>query len=209
MTSETLAANTTAKAAASTGAAAILRAVQSGASKKITMIAAVVEALSAATLREFCKALGLWYVVDKSAVRVAHTGSTSEFAFATITIPAGALGPNGMVRVWAVFSCTSSGNNKILRARFGGAAGTAFQETTITTSGSSSFMRFFQNRNSQASQVSGAASSASGSGNNSLGVVTATINSANAQDIVISGQLANAGEEIALEGYLVELHYDA
>lgn len=209
MTSETLAANTTAKSAASTGAAAILRAVQSGASKKITMIAAVVEALSAATMREFCKALGLWYVVDKSAVRVAHTGSTAEVVFATVNIPAGALGPNGMIRVWALFSYTNNANVKTMRFRLGGALGTAFVETQNTTTASQPFQRIIQNRGSQASQVSGAASTGNSFAASASLPMTGTINTANAQDFVISGQLANAGDEIALESYLVEIHYDA
>lgn len=69
--------------------------------------------------------------------------------------------------------------------------------------------RIIQSRNSQASQVSGAAGIANAVAPNTGSPATGTMDTSLAQDLVISGQVANAGEAVALESYLVELAYGA
>lgn len=209
MTTQTLAANTTAKSAAATNAAATIRAVQSGASKKIDMPAAVVAGLSAADALNFAAQLGLWYVIGASGVASSVTGTASETSLAGITIPANAMGTNGVLRVTALWTYTNSVNAKTLRVRFGnGLSGTAFQNLAAANS-TAAFRTFttIQNRNSASSQIAGIAG-----GNftaTTIANVTGTIDTTAQQTLTISGQLANTGETITLESYLVELLYQA
>ena len=70
-----------------------------------------------------------------------------------ITLPAGAMGPNGVLRITTLWSYTNSANNKTLRVRLGGLSGTAFQANVVTASNIGVMQRTIQNRNSQASQI--------------------------------------------------------
>lgn len=208
MTTATLAANTAGKTAAATNAAATIRAVQSGVSKKIDMPAAVVAGLSAADARNFAAQLGLWHVIGASGVAVPVTGTASETSLAAITIPAGAMGANGILRINALFSYTNSGNTKTLRFRFGnGLSGTAFATSAGTTVAAIRLETQIQNRNSASSQVAGIAGATIGG--TSTANVTGTIDTTASQTLTISGQLANTGETITLESYIVELLYQA
>lgn len=45
------------------------------------------------------KLLGVPYILAASAVAAPTTGDTSENTLATVTIPAGALGANGIIRI--------------------------------------------------------------------------------------------------------------
>jgi hypothetical protein len=211
MTEQTLAANTTAKAAASTAAAAIVRVVQAGVSKKVTMLAAVVEALSAASAREFCKALGLWYPLAKSGVAVPLTGTTTETVLAAITIPAGAMGPNGAVRVTTIWSHPNSANQKTMRYRLGSAdiLGALIMNIVLSANTGAMLQRIVHNRNAQNSQISGSAGNAASFGAFATVAVTAAVDMSADQSFVITGQLASAGETITLESYLVEVLYGA
>lgn len=149
-----------------------------------------------------------WKVLAKSAAGVSHTGNTSETALATIAIPAGAMGPNGAIRVTILGNGTNSGNSKIIRVRFGGAGGTQYLASTTTTSPVVRMQGEISNRNSQSSQV----------GNNYLttggwhvGTVieTSSVDTSSAVDLVITGQLAAGGETVTVESFLVEVTYGA
>lgn len=145
----------------------------------------------------------------QSAVAVPLTGTASETALASVTIPAGAMGANGIIRVTALWTYTSNTNAKTLRVRFGnGLSGTAFQNHS--TSNSTAAIRTFttiQNRNSASSQIAGMSSgqfTASSTAN-----VTGTIDTTAQQTITLSGLLGSAGDTITLESYLVEVLYAA
>lgn len=142
-----------------------------------------------------------------SGVLASTTGNTTENTLATIAIPAGAMGPNGILKVTSLWSYTNSANNKTLRMRLGGAAGTVFMEIGNTTSAYYYSQRIIQNRNSASSQIGHAGGTATFT--TSTLATSGTINTANAQDLVLTGQLASAGETITLEGYIVEIKYGA
>jgi hypothetical protein len=161
------------------------------------------------TFHDMCATLGTWRVLARSAVAAAHTGNTTETTLATIAIPAGAMGPNGALRVTTVFSFTNSANAKTPRVRLGGASGTAFMAPSLTTGDSSMLQRLIMNRNSASSQVGPSSTINNSFGGQGGAVVTATVNTASAQDLMITGQLANSGETITLESYIVELLHGA
>lgn len=144
-------------------------------------------------------------LLARSAVAQSHTGDTAEFVFATITIPAGSLGVNGILRISTYWSYTNSANAKTGRIRLGGAAGTQFLSVAHTTSAAFSDTRSIANRNALNSQVGiGAGTTVSG-GTSTAAPTTSSVDTSLAQDLVLSGQLANSGETITLERYVVEV----
>lgn len=155
-----------------------------------------------------CGTLGTRYVLAKSGVAVSHTGDTNETALATVPLPANAMGPNGVLFITAIWSYTNSANNKIMRTRLGGISGTVFGQTTATTSAVLREQREIHNRNSASSQV-GFQLGSGGWITSSSALATASIDTTSAQDIVLSALLANSGETITLEAYVVEVIYGA
>ena len=177
----------------------------SGEAEEIACTAAGRALLDDADGRAQCSTLGAWHVLGASGVASSHTGDTAETTLASFTLPGGAMGANGVLRVTTLWSYSNSASNKTLR--LGGLSGSAFQATVATTSNIAVIQRTIQNRNSQSSQIGfNAASAASfttvGSGS---AVVTGAVDTSVDQSIVITGQPASAGESVTLESCLVEL----
>lgn len=145
------------------------------------------------------------YILGASAVASAHTGSTTETTLATISVPANAMGPNGIVRITAQWSHTGTAGTWRPRVKFNG--------TTITdpvswgaTALSGRTQAQFANRNATNSQVNNSTGQANWSQDGSLtSTVTMTHDTTGALNITITGELASAADTITLESYLVEL----
>lgn len=161
----------------------------------------------AASASAACAALGTWHVLGCSAVAVPNTGSTTENVLATIPIPAGAMGPNGLLRIRSLWSMTNSANSKTPRARLNGVSGTAYMAVVLTSVATWTSEITIANRNSASSQVGNAAATSAVYGGTGVAVTTGSIDTASAVDLVLTGQLANAGETITLESYVVEVLY--
>lgn len=143
---------------------------------------------------------GVWREIARGSTQASHTGNTNETTVATVSIPAGVMGPNGRLRVTSVWSQTG-GNSKTFRGRLGGIGGTALIATTVTTTGYNS-VGTIANRNAQNSQI----------GTGSMGnatPATGSIDTSSAQDLVFTVALTNSGDTGALESYLVEVMYGA
>lgn len=141
------------------------------------------------------------------------TGTTNETVLATIAIPAGAIGANGSVEVEALFSQNNSGNSKTARIRFGasgaGTGGTLYDAAANTTNLAEKMHQRIGNRGAANSQVGNQILGDEGWGAGASGHQTSAINTANATEIALTGQLANAADSITLEGYIVTIHYKA
>lgn len=185
--------------------------VGAGAAEEIACTAAGRALLAATDARAQCAQLGSWRVLDASAVAASHTGDTAETTLATFTLPGGAMGPNGFLRISTLWSHTNSGSNKTMRVRLGGLSGTAFQASAATTANVTSNQRTIQNRNSAALQVAQSAASPNGFGTTGGGATPATgaIDTSTDQSVVISGQLSSSGESVTLESWLAEVAYGA
>lgn len=144
-------------------------------------------------------------LLGKSGVASAHTGDTAEAILATITIPANAIGANGVLRVTSLWSMPSSANAKTLRHRLGGIGGTAIYSLAVTTVA-----------NMRVDSTTIAANATNAQNTISSGprgtdllltgntVVTSAIDMTAAQTLVITGQLGLGSETITLIGYSVE-----
>jgi hypothetical protein len=145
-------------------------------------------------------------VLASSGAQIADKGNvTSEETFATITVPANAMGANGMLRVWLQWGYTNSANDKTARVRFSGAAGTIFYSHVATTSVSLGSVALIQNRNATNSQVGGPLTLAAGMGAGLSAAATASVDTTASTTIVITGQKETGTETLTLERYLVEL----
>lgn len=169
-------------------------------------------------LRIYDRATDAWYIwtgslwatpyrVWHSAVAVSNTGSTSAFDFATVTLPAKAMGANGFVRITTLWTYTNSANNKTIRVRFGGTSGTIYLSIVATTTAQLHNQTLVHNRNAQNSQVGASNGLASGFGTASSSLTTSAVDTSAATDIVLQAVMASLGETITLEAYSVELFY--
>lgn len=143
-------------------------------------------------------------VAYQSAVPATVNTGTAEVPLATSTRPAAELGLNGCYRITAMWTVQSSVNNKSIKIKYGG---TNFFSASLTTSTSFTHQVRICNRNDASSQVGGWGSGTTSGGwgpATSAALITGTVNSATAQDIVASCQPASGGEACTLEYLLIE-----
>lgn len=156
---------------------------------------------------DIAAALGVWRRIAHSSVAIAHTGTTAETTLATVVIPGGSMGPNGILRVTTLWSYPTSANAKTLRAKLGG---TAFLEVAASTTVSFQGFTLIRNRNSQAIQVGAPKAHAQGgAGVTAQSGTTGTVDTSVDQNLVFSGQLGSAAETLTFESYLIEALYGA
>lgn len=140
-------------------------------------------------------------VIAMSAVPVTLTGTTAETTLATITIPAGIMGLNGRLRISWAASHTNSANNKIYKHKLSGTQ--LGGQITRTASDVENRVEVLANRNSQSSQFW--ATSWSTTSGTAASQATTTIDTSVETTYQLTAQLANAGETITLQSYMVEL----
>ena len=123
------------------------------------------------------------------ATPVALTGTTSETTMLTTSIPASLMGKRGRVNIIVLLSLTNNANAKTVRVKIGGQPFFALTSTNQNLLGLSGWML---NLNSETSQKNGSATSF-------------TIDTTIANDLVITGQLANAGDTVTLTAVTLEI----
>ncbi len=144
-------------------------------------------------------------VLAVSGTQVSHTGNTNETVLATVTVPAGVIGPNGRLRVNTLWTNTGNGNNKSFRVRFGGIGGTAYSNFTVTTQTASSDQRDIINANSASVQKGQTPAAAGGLGSGTAALLSGSVDTTASTTLVFTVQLANASDTGSLEGFSVIL----
>lgn len=145
-------------------------------------------------------------IILGSGVGGSVSSGTAETQLASVTVPAGAMGTNGSLRITALWQVTNGGNNKTLRIRFSGSLGTAFMSSVVTTVASARTLTIITNNDSAAAQSAYANGTGTAPFGSTSGVILAdTVNTAVATTVYFSGQTATGGETVALRSYLVEL----
>lgn len=158
----------------------------------------------ARSARRGASGCGLPYILAKSGAAATVSATASEEALATVSIPAGAMAANGMLRVTTLWSCTNSANNKTPRVRLGGLSGTDYANLSFNSMTGFRIVTEIINANSAGGQIGHSNIRSDGGESQQLGLSSAVDTTA-AVDLVISGQKASAGETLALTSYLVEL----
>lgn len=137
--------------------------------------------------------------IAQNAVKVNHTGDTAVFQFASITVPGGAMGPNGQLQVvMAVGATGASAKNVTVKAN-----GTTIG-TLIISSGDLSGEQTFRisNRNDAGQQMTAMYGTAWPF---AQAPVLTSIDTNNDWTITLHGQNTNAAHNISLESYLVTI----
>jgi hypothetical protein len=147
---------------------------------------------------------GLPTLLAQSWVAVATPADTTEDTLATITVPAGLIGANGAIRIKGRFSFTNNANNKTVRIRYSGGAGTLILNKTYTTQLLVSFDLIMSNSNSPSSQVV-TATGFDGGGGVFVFTTTAAIDTTASTSLVFTGTKASAGDSLTLDGYTIEV----
>ncbi len=142
-------------------------------------------------------------ILKQTAVAVSITGTTDETTLASITVPAGLMGGSGSIRITSLWSHTVSANLKTLRASFGGTNFLTLSSSATIAAWQSFVM--IRNRTAATQAAFPAAGGNSGLGAATVAISTGAVNTAVDQVILLTAQLASAGETITLEGYTVEI----
>ena len=124
-----------------------------------------------------------------SASSLAVTGTTAETTLLTTSIPAGFINKRGRLNVLGLMLLTNNANSKTLKVKFGGQT---LATVTSTSQAALGFSTWLLNLNSETSQKNGNA-------------VSFTIDTTIANDFVITGQLANAGDTVTLTAVSMEI----
>lgn len=136
---------------------------------------------------------------------VTHTGSTAETTIATVTIPGGAMGPRGKLRITPLWVYTNNANNKTLRVKAGGSA---VQVNVPTTTGTLQIVNVLHNQNAENAQIQFANTTSTGTGT-AGSQSTHSINTAADFDVTFTAQLADAADSVTLVGAVIEVFYAA
>ena len=144
-------------------------------------------------------------VLLSTGTAVTVTGTTTETILKTVLVPGGLVGKYGSIRLTCIFSYTNVANIKTWRVRLGGISGTAFITGAVTTTSNTLAARTITNRGSYSSQVcwvAGSTAAGSGGANN---LITGTIDTSVDQNLVVTGQVANAADFVTIESCIVEV----
>jgi hypothetical protein len=144
-------------------------------------------------------------VLAQSHAAVALTGTLAETVLAAIAIPPNTIGL-GQLEAAAMFSMTNNANNKVIRFRYGtasDASGTSYLSTGVASIASFQPRARIANRTT-GSQV-GWATGGFGYGTSTGAVITTNIDTTATTYLVIAVTLANVGDTVTLEDYVVRL----
>lgn len=148
------------------------------------------------------------YVVEKAAVATSAPAVSTEVTLATIIIPANAIGPKGVMHVRGGYTFTNNANNKVLRVRYSGAAGSQYVGVTTNNTATFPFDFVICNRGATNSQVGLPTSSQGIWGQATAGTyVTSSVDTTAQTTVVITGQKTVPADTLTLEFYMVGIHY--
>jgi hypothetical protein len=140
------------------------------------------------------------------------TGTVAETVLNTLSLPGGVAGTNGQFEIrnaWEVNNDASAKTGSIrIGAQGAGTGGTAIRQNSLASIVSAFEAVIFKNENGQSAQralnsVAGASPASWGGGG--AASATATINTANAFDIVWTGTLADSADSLTLRAWSVVL----
>jgi len=139
-------------------------------------------------------------ILGASAVAVNAPADTNENILATITIPAGAMGLNGIIRFVSDISCTNNVNAKTMRLRFSGIGGTVLDTTNMASVGARTQSIMIFNRG-----VANSQRVIYYTNNQTIYPTSSAVDTSVATTLVLTMVKATAGDTVTLESYLAEL----
>lgn len=138
----------------------------------------------------------------------AFTGEIAEHGGPSITIPAGAMGPNGSLEVWIHSAGTNNANSKQWFPYFNGIAGTVLSGANIASNLNEMALVRTSNRGSAAAQITNPVGAGSGMGATSGTAVFTSVNTAVSNTYDISLKHAGAAtDNMILEAFRISVIY--
>jgi len=148
----------------------------------------------------------LYQVKSDNAAPEMHTGDTDETTLKTYTIPAGTLGINGVVRIKATGVSRSNNGAKTYKLKFGGTLIATLTVAADPTDLNWTLFAACHNLGGIGSQGWSAFWVDESAIDINKTAVTSAINTANAQDLEITGQLAHADDECEVRDWTIEIN---
>jgi hypothetical protein len=149
---------------------------------------------------------GIPRCVAATGARIVLTGETTERELASFTVPGGAMGPRGFLRMTLQTGQTNDASNKSLWVRVNGqniVASTA----AFTSSGGTGRPLFWKNTGSVSAQVIQGAAAENGLAETSNAPTYTTVNTASNFTVSIHGLLADSSDELSIEAFVIEAVY--
>lgn len=129
----------------------------------------------------------------------AYTQDTTTVTLASVVVPGGSMGPNGMLRIGPQWSFPNNANAKSINVLLGGQGVAAWSDTTTLQESRDVRVR---NRGSQASQVS---TDWLSYGNGAVAAKLRNVDTSLNQAVTLTAALAVVTDYVILEGYTVEV----
>lgn len=139
----------------------------------------------------------------------AFTGDTTEAAGPTITVPAGAIGPNGQLLIDTDFTFNNTAGIKTLRGRLGGIGGTAHISNAVSTQVSGNAQARIANKGAANRQLSGVMSYFNSGVLTQSNGASSTVDTSASTTVVFSLQKAVATDHLIVERWYMGIAYGA
>ncbi len=146
-------------------------------------------------------------VIAQNNVAVASTNTTAEELLATVVIPGGTIGANGIIRCLAFWTVTNNTNVKSARIRLGGFGGTIYHLLSLASSSSGQALCIIRNTGVVDAQ-NGMNSAALPFGTTSSGIVISAYDTTKDLEVAFTSEKATGTDIMALRGYSVEVSPD-
>lgn len=146
-------------------------------------------------------------VIKQSHVVIASTNTTVEELLASVIIPGGTIGANGLIRCLAFWTVTSNANVKSARIRLGGIGGTIYSLLSLASSTSGQAYCIIRNAGAVDAQT-GPSASAPVFGAQTGGSVVASYDTTKDVEIAFTSEKAVGTDVMGLRGYSVEVSPD-
>lgn len=181
-------------------------AITGGSITGITDLAVADGGTGASSAQAACKNIGAVWLAGSTGVTYTTPADTSEHTAYTVSIPASAIGSNGVVYVEYGLNCTASTNSKTARVKL---AGTTVRTVIVNAIGNTGFNDDFKihNMNSESSQKVFVGATPLGAHGSSYG--TSAVDTSATLDLTITLQKASSGETLELVNASVRVAYSA
>lgn len=175
----------------------------------ITDLAIADGGTGASTAQAAAQGLGVTKIIAKSGTAASGAADTNENILATITIPANAMGANGVLRLYTYWTVNNDASTKTVRARIGGIGGTIIMSRDLASQTGARITLHTANVNATNVQYSEAFGSVdSGTLISALVGTASAVDTTAATTLVLTGQKADGTDTITLRFYTCEILSD-
>jgi hypothetical protein len=139
------------------------------------------------------------YVIGRDNGAVQLTGVVTETILGFFIVAGNIMGANGWIEIETLWTCNNNVNAKTARIRLATLANPAFLSSSLASAVGGFFQSLITNNHAANSQIGG--NIGGGHGAASVALPTDTIDTTNTFVVLITGQLANGGDNMTLNHF--------